>query len=308
MRISEVTEFDFEIPLLVEHGSPRRIIALLNSKGVVAPSHRSREAENHLGSRVKIVCLHQGNDHTPLYCMPNIAGSVSSYIGLAKMLGGYRPVYGIQIADQAQTGKLETFASLKEMAASMAAKLLMHHRDGPICLIGYSFGGYLAIEVARQLVGHGKLVPFVGIIDTIPGPACLARAYRIHHFARNVGPWALNFAPWALKVTTREITHARHWVNFRNIILRKLRRNTKCNPHDWYQKPARRSQEHRRSKSRPRAEISFRGHLPRHDFPVSTTPIGANVRSPIPATSARRLWLATRHTCKRSGRVHFWRS
>src|SRR4029077_9076896 len=100
MRISEVTEFDFEIPLLVEHGSPRRIIALLNSKGVVAPSHRSRKAENHLESRVKIVCLHQGNDHTPLYCMPNIAGSVGSYIGLAKMLGGYRSVYGIQIADQ----------------------------------------------------------------------------------------------------------------------------------------------------------------------------------------------------------------
>jgi len=234
MRISEVTEFDFEIPLLVEHGSPRRIIALLNSKGVVAPSHYSREPENHLGSRVKIVCLHKGNDHTPLYCMPNIAGSVSCYTELAKMLGGYRPVYGIQIADQAQTGKLGTFASLEEMAASMAAKLLMHHRDGPIYLIGYSFGGYLAIEVARQLVGLGKLVPFVGMIDTIPGPACLSLPYRIYHFARNVGPWALNFVPWALKVTTREITHARHWVNFRNIILRKLGGQHKMQPHDWY--------------------------------------------------------------------------
>ena len=234
MRISEVTEFDFEIPLLVEHGSPRRIIALLNSKGVVAPSHCSREAENHLGSRVKIVCLHKGNDRTPLYCMPNIAGSVSIYTELAKMLGGYRPVYGIQIADQAQTGKLGTFASLEEMAASMAAKLLMHHRDGPICLIGYSFGGYLAIEVARQLVGLGKLVPFVGMIDTIPGPACLSLPYRIYHFARNVGPWALNFVPWALKVTTREITHARHWVNFWNIILRKLRGQQEKQSHDWY--------------------------------------------------------------------------
>ncbi len=199
MRISEVTEFDFEIPLLVEHGSPRRIIALLNSKGVVAPSHRSREAENHLGSRVKIVCLHKGNDHTPLYCMPNIAGSVSSYTELAKMLGGYRPVYGIQIADQAQTGKLGTFASLEEMAASMAAKLLMHHRDGPICLIGYSFGGYLAIEVARQLVGLGKLVPFVGMIDTIPGPACLSLALPYLSFRKERWPLGTKLCPLGAK-------------------------------------------------------------------------------------------------------------
>src|SRR6476661_8584961 len=32
--ISERTGFNFEIPLLVEHGSPRRIIALLRTKGV----------------------------------------------------------------------------------------------------------------------------------------------------------------------------------------------------------------------------------------------------------------------------------
>ena len=120
---------------------------------------------------------------------------------------------------------------MQEMAASIAAKLLTHRPDGPICLIGHSFGGCLAIEVARQLVGQGKLVPFVGMIDTMPGPASLSIARRMHHFARNVGPWARTFLPWARKLTTREITEARHWVNFCrilwvnfcNILLRKLR-------------------------------------------------------------------------------------
>jgi thioesterase domain-containing protein len=223
MLISERTGFDFEIPLLVEHGSPRRIIALLRSKGIVAPSYRSRQAGNHLGSLVKIVCLQQGNDNTPLYCMPTLTGSVSRYLELAKILGADRPVYGIQIADQAQTGKLEAFASLREMAASIAGKLLTHHRDGPICLIGYSFGGYLAIEVAQQLVGHGKLVPFVGIIDTMPPRASFAPAYRIYHFVRNVSPWGLT-------VVTKIA-----WVNFRNAILRKLRRQPKIHPRHWYE-------------------------------------------------------------------------
>jgi Thioesterase domain/Phosphopantetheine attachment site len=206
MLISERTGFNFEIPLLVEHGSPRRIIALLRAKGVVALSSRSRQAGNRPGSRVEILSLQQGKDNTPLYCMPSITGSVSCYIDLAKILGRDRPVYGIWIADQAQTGMSEAFASLRKMAASMTAKLLTRHREGPICLIGHSFSGHLAIEVARQLVGHGKLVTFVGIIDTMPGAASLAPAHRIYHFARNVGPWAL-------KVASRGIADVKHWVN-----------------------------------------------------------------------------------------------
>jgi len=235
MLISERTGFDFEIPLLVEHSSPRRISALLRSKGVVAPSYRSQLGKN-LGGPVKIVSLQQGNYnthlYTPLYCIPSLSGAVSEYIQLAKILEGDRPVYGIQIADQAQTGKLDAVRSLREMAASIVTKLLTHDRDGPICLIGYSFGGSLAIEVAQQLVVHGKFVPFVGLIDSMPGPACIPLAYRIYHFARNIGPWWLKFAPWALKVATREITEVRHWVNFGNIILRKLRPEMRSN--DWY--------------------------------------------------------------------------
>lgn len=226
MLISERTKFNFEIPLLVEHGSPRRIIELLRTNGI-GVSDRSRQSGNHRGSRVETVCLQKGNDNTPIYCMPTITGSVTRYLELAKIIGADRPVYGIQIADRAQTGQSATFASLRELAVSMAAKLLAHHRDRPICLIGYSFGGHLAIEVAQQLVEHGELVPLVGIIDTMPPLASFARAYRIYHFARNVGPWALTIA-------TR-ITDAKQWVYFRNTILRKLRRQHKIHIQDWYQ-------------------------------------------------------------------------
>jgi thioesterase domain-containing protein len=224
MLISERTGFDFELDSLAEHGSPRRIVELLRLKGIVAPSCPSRQAGANLGSSAQILCLRRGNQDTPLYCMPGLLGSVSGYSELAKVLGGDRPVYGIQIADQAQA-----FASMQEMAASIAAKLLAHRPNGPICLIGHSFGGFLAIEVARQLVGQGKLVPFVGMIDTIPGLAALSVAHRIHHFARNIGPWA---RPWALKVTTKEIT--RHWVNFCNILLRKLRGRHRMYDWAWY--------------------------------------------------------------------------
>src|SRR6476660_9882462 len=46
MLISERTGFNFEIPLLVEHGSPRRIIELLRTNGI-GVSDRSRQSGNH---------------------------------------------------------------------------------------------------------------------------------------------------------------------------------------------------------------------------------------------------------------------
>ena len=38
--------------------------------------------------------------------------------------------------------------------------------SGPYLLAGYSFGGYLALEIAQRLTGAGERVAFLGIIDT----------------------------------------------------------------------------------------------------------------------------------------------
>ena len=223
--ISQRLGFDFQMSLLFEHGSPRRLCALLTSRAFALKYHSPLVGDR--PAEVEILCLQPGNENTPIYCTPDISGSVSWYIDLAKMLRGDRPVYGIRIANDAQTEKLGAFASLRGMAASMAAKLLTDHPDGPICLLGHSFGGHLAIELARQLVEQGKVVPFVGMIDTMPGPACFTPAHRIYHFARNVGPWAL-------KVAAGGIADAKRWLNFRNTILRKLRGQHKLHPHNFY--------------------------------------------------------------------------
>ena len=42
-------------------------------------------------------------------------------------------------------------------------------REGPYQLIGYSFGGVVAYEMARQLLGSGERVSFLGLLDT-PAP------------------------------------------------------------------------------------------------------------------------------------------
>jgi thioesterase domain-containing protein len=186
---------------------------------------------------VEIVSLQDGNDKTPLYCMPTVSGSVSAYIELAKIVGQDRPVYGIRTVHRAQTGSLELFASLQDMADCIAGKLAEFHSYGPIYLIGYSFGGHLAIEVARQLVERRKAVPLVAIIDKAPSRSCVSFSFRAFHFLRYVGPWVL-------RIMIRLVNDPKHRVSYRDIALLKLRGRRRVESESWYKEMPKRRKEY----------------------------------------------------------------
>jgi thioesterase domain-containing protein len=143
--------------------------------------------------------------------MPVSTGSCYEYLELAKAIGPGHLIYGIQFADRVQTGKFKEFSSLREMATAMLPEFLAHHRDGPICLIGYSFAAYLAIELAQQLIGRGKTIPLVVIIDGKPPSASFRLLTRMKHFIKYVGPWMI-------KVATKTITD----INFRTLFYYKM--------------------------------------------------------------------------------------
>src|SRR5262245_20806356 len=97
--------------------------------------------------------------------MPTASRSVSNYDELAKILGADRSVFGIRVVERDQPGALTEFKSLQGIAAFIAAAFHSQHPGGPIYLLGYSFGGPLAVEVACQLVQRGQPVSLVAIID-----------------------------------------------------------------------------------------------------------------------------------------------
>ena len=60
-----------------------------------------------------------------------------------------------------------------ELSARRYVEELRHiRREGPYQLIGYSFGGVIAYEMAQQLVASGESVNFLGLLDT-PAPSCV---------------------------------------------------------------------------------------------------------------------------------------
>jgi thioesterase domain-containing protein len=73
---------------------------------------------------------------------------------------------------------------VKAIASAYLAEVFHLQPDGPYYLAGHSYGGYIALEMARQLSLHGHTVAFLGLWDTIPPgdrqQASLPDRVRIH--------------------------------------------------------------------------------------------------------------------------------
>jgi amino acid adenylation domain-containing protein len=109
--------------------------------------------------------LQPHGQQAPLFCIHPIGGSAHGYTALARALGADQPVYGLQALGRAPS------ASLVEMAEAYIGAIRRVQAQGPYRLLGHSFGGLVAFEMARQLEAQGESVAMLALLDTsIPDP------------------------------------------------------------------------------------------------------------------------------------------
>lgn len=110
-----------------------------------------------------VVALRTTGERPPLFLVHPIGGNVLCYLDLVKRLPTDQPVYALQAAG-AQPGATP-LRTVAEMAASYLAAIRRVCPTGPYHVGGWSFGGYVAIEMARQLDNAelGRLI----LLDTI---------------------------------------------------------------------------------------------------------------------------------------------
>ena len=101
---------------------------------------------------------------TPLYIVHGIGLNVLIFHGLAKYLDPEQAVFGFQAVGL--TGKEEPLDDLQEVATFYIREMLEQNPDGPYNLLGYSLGGIIALEMAKQLRQMGKTVTMLGMLDT----------------------------------------------------------------------------------------------------------------------------------------------
>ncbi len=122
-----------------------------------------------------------------LFLVHGLSGTVMECWPLVRALRTARPVFGLQ-ADGLD-GEAPPQDRVEAMAARYVRAIRAQQPRGPYAVCGFSFGGLVALEVARQLAQEGQALALVALLDT---------------YAHRVPPWGLGWA-WRARRAVRKL-------------------------------------------------------------------------------------------------------
>lgn len=136
MAIARAWDVDIPLDAFVAAPTPAHIASLIAADGPVRIFD-------------PVVALCTSGDRPPLFLVHPIGGNVLCYLNLVKHLPVDQPVYALQAAG-AEPGAAP-LRTMSDLAASYVASIRRVRSTGPYIVGGWSFGGYVAVEMARQL-------------------------------------------------------------------------------------------------------------------------------------------------------------
>ncbi|MCC5603472.1 non-ribosomal peptide synthetase [Nostoc favosum] len=111
-----------------------------------------------------LVPIQANGSNPPFFCVHPIFGVVFPYYELAHQLGGNQPLYGLQpIGIDGET----PLNRIEDMASHYIKALRSVQPKGPYFIGGWSFGGWVAFEMAQQLQNSGEEVALLAVLDTV---------------------------------------------------------------------------------------------------------------------------------------------
>jgi amino acid adenylation domain-containing protein/non-ribosomal peptide synthase protein (TIGR01720 family) len=109
----------------------------------------------------------------PLFCVHPASGFSWSYAGLIRHLDPAVPIFGVQSVGLAGGSATEEPLprDVAEVAARYVAEIRRVQPRGPYRILGWSFGGMVAHEMAAQLEAAGQRVELLAMLDSFPKSA-----------------------------------------------------------------------------------------------------------------------------------------
>jgi thioesterase domain-containing protein len=101
---------------------------------------------------------------TPWLCVPGAGASVTCFVPLAQALGVDVPVYGLQ--PRGLDRDEAPFATIEGAAAAFLQACQRQGLRGPVHLLGHSFGGWIACEMARRMADQGWAPASLNLVDS----------------------------------------------------------------------------------------------------------------------------------------------
>ena len=115
----------------------------------------------------------------PLFCVPGAGATVVSFTDLVRRLGRDLRVYGLQ--PKGMDGLNIPHSSLAAAVTTYFKVIQEICPDGPLHLLGHSYGGWAVFELACRLMSAGRAVASVTIIDSMVPAARLQPGDRQSH-------------------------------------------------------------------------------------------------------------------------------
>lgn len=127
------------------------------------------------GARGLVLALQPVGAATPWFMVHPPGGIVVCYQALAHRLGKERPFYGIR-SRGLHGGEEQLPERMEDMAAEYVDAVRAIQPHGPYLLGGWSVGGLVALEMARQLQAAGETLQILALLDSTPPSSPSAEA------------------------------------------------------------------------------------------------------------------------------------
>jgi len=111
-----------------------------------------------------LVPIKPNGSKVPLYIVHGAGLHVLLFNALAINIDNEQPIYGLQA--KGLNGIDTPLDKIEDIAAHYIANIMEQNPHGPYALAGYSFGGIIAFEMARQLRAANKEVTMLAMFDT----------------------------------------------------------------------------------------------------------------------------------------------
>jgi amino acid adenylation domain-containing protein len=150
---------------------PRRIEQLFGQPSVASYSHVSSESTSRASSRALvhplIATLNPAGNRDPIFMIHPPGGIVICYRELAMHLNAGRPFHAIR--SRGLHGQESLPDTIQKMAQDYVEAIEHVQTTGPYIIGGWSLGGVIAYEVAKQLIDLGHVISKLILLDsTIP--------------------------------------------------------------------------------------------------------------------------------------------
>ncbi|WP_186381044.1 amino acid adenylation domain-containing protein [Paenibacillus xylanexedens] len=119
------------------------------------------------------VPLQAGRGEKTLFVIHPQGGDVLGYLDLVRQLEDDVTVYGLQA--RGYNSEETPLTTIEDMAQAYLQEMDQVQSHGPYHILGWSFGGYIAVEITRLLEQRGDEVALLGIVD-VPAEAIKAGA------------------------------------------------------------------------------------------------------------------------------------